>query len=28
VEKIVPDYKIQRAWLKENGGALIARMGR
>ena len=27
VEKIVPDYKIQRAWLKENGGALIARMG-
>jgi predicted metal-dependent hydrolase len=28
VEKIVPDYKVQRAWLKENGGALIARMGR
>jgi predicted metal-dependent hydrolase len=28
VEKIVPDYKAQRAWLKENGGALIARMGR
>ena len=28
VAKILPDYKAQRAWLKENGGALIARMGR
>ena len=28
VAKILPDYKVRRAWLKENGGALIARMGR
>ena len=28
VARIMPDYKIQRAWLKENGGALIRRMGR
>ena len=26
VEKICPDYRIHRKWLKENGGALIARL--
>ena len=26
VEKILPDYKIRRKWLKDNGGALIARL--
>lgn len=26
VEKIFPDYRIHRKWLKENGGALIARL--
>lgn len=28
VEKILLDYKVQRAWLKENGDTLIARMVR
>ena len=27
VEKILPDYKERRLWLKKNGGALIERMG-
>lgn len=27
VESILPDYKERRNWLKENGSALIARMG-
>lgn len=27
VEKIIPDYKERRLWLKKNGGALIERMG-
>lgn len=26
VERIIPDYKARRKWLKENGGALISRM--
>ena len=26
VENILPDYRQRRAWLKENGGRLIARM--
>ena len=26
VERILPDYKQRRKWLKDNGGALIARM--
>ena len=26
VEKIMPDYKLQRQWLKDNGGGLIRRM--
>ncbi len=26
VEKICPDYKIHRKWLKDNGGSLIARL--
>ena len=26
VERVCPDYKIHRKWLKENGGALIARL--
>jgi len=26
VERILPDYKIRRAWLKEQGGSLIARL--
>lgn len=26
VEQVLPDYKEQRAWLKENGGRLIVRM--
>ena len=28
VARVLPDYPAQRAWLKENGGALIRRMGR
>lgn len=27
VEKILPDYRERRRWLKEHGGAIIARMG-
>jgi predicted metal-dependent hydrolase len=26
VERILPDYKIRRQWLKDHGGALIARL--
>lgn len=26
VEKVLPDYRMHREWLKENGGRLIARM--
>lgn len=26
VEKILPDYRVQRAWLKENGNEIIERM--
>lgn len=26
VEKVLPDYKIRRRWLKENGGALISKI--
>ena len=26
VEKVCPDYRIHRKWLKDNGGALIARL--
>ena len=26
VERVMPDYKSHRAWLKENGGALIGRL--
>ncbi|MBQ3193284.1 MAG: M48 family metallopeptidase [Oscillospiraceae bacterium] len=26
VEQIMPDYRLHRAWLKENGGSLIARL--
>lgn len=28
VERVCPDYKTARGWLKQNGGALIARLGR
>ena len=28
VARVMPDCPAQRAWLKENGGALIRRMGR
>ena len=27
VERVLPDYKARRDWLKENGGALIRRLG-
>lgn len=27
VERVLPDYKIPRNWLKENGGTLIRRLG-
>lgn len=27
VEKVLPDYRESRRWLKENGGALIGRLG-
>ena len=27
VERILPDYKARRKWLKENGQALISRLG-
>ena len=26
VERVIPDYKARRKWLKDNGGALVARM--
>ena len=26
VERVLPDYKQSRLWLKRNGGAIIARM--
>ena len=26
VEKVLPDYKSAKRWLKENGGELISRM--
>lgn len=26
VERIIPDYKVHRKWLKDNGGSLIARL--
>jgi predicted metal-dependent hydrolase len=26
VEKVLPDYRQRRKWLKENGGQIIARM--
>lgn len=26
VEKILPDYRVRRQWLKDNGGALIGRL--
>ena len=28
VEQILPSYKLQEAWLKENGHALLARLGK
>ena len=28
VERIMPEYRVQYAWLKENGGKLIQRLGR
>jgi predicted metal-dependent hydrolase len=26
VERVLPDYRVHRKWLKENGGKLIARL--
>ena len=26
VERVMPDYRVRRKWLKDNGGALIARL--
>ena len=27
VEKVLPDYRVCRDWLRQNGGALLARTG-
>ena len=27
VEKVLPDYRVRRDWLRKNGGALLARIG-